>query len=411
VLGKKLGHSRQAVELTDYGPASELSFHSYRAVLSVTPTERTGAEASTAALLEGLRGAHSLEVELPRGYPDGAGLVLQSVTIDTSPRAAGGICLSGMDLGVDWAEHPLDDAQVATITDASGRRSISLRASLLGGLCNDFNVQLPEEYHGLTTDPEAGVRVTIGFAVVQGGEARHATVTAAQRDRPGVRAKGSDPASIAQGSSPPPPPAYAHATAPYRIDNDGSKDNLGCVQIGPGEDEAELLPKPSTRLGPTDAESAWMVESDGSIPEQGRSGQATSLRGFTLATDLRGFDPSLASDAYRDVTELTARSQNNYIYRYLLRTWLQPDGSVFLEGGLAHGIHTSGPGKDNALPSAVLVSADLAWWEGLSAPPIAYGAAPPQRARDDANLQPEDGFLRWAFTQPRDQEEVTCYSR
>ena len=58
--------------------------------------------------------------------------------------------------------------------------------------------------------------------------------------------------------------------------------------------------------------------------------------------------------------------------------------------------------KDNALPTALLVRSDLTWWDGLSASPVAWDAAAHVRDALDPNLQPEDGYLRWAWTQPLD---------
>ena len=163
---------------------------------------------------------------LPEPADAGAGLVLQGLTIDTAPRASGGICLSAMDVGVDWA-------------DPARRDAVTLRAQLLGGLCNDFNSRISEEYHGLVTDPDAGVKVTLYFAVVEGGEAHQGSVTASQRDRPGRRL---EPAGLhLLGDEPLPPRApYKASHTPERISNHESKGNLACLSTD-GVTAAALL--------------------------------------------------------------------------------------------------------------------------------------------------------------------------
>jgi len=381
VLGKAVGHNRQAVALTDYSPAQELTFTPYRAVVSVVPRERFGNEVSIDAAMAAHRSDYEVSFELPDVEP-GDGLVLQGVTLDSASRASGGICLSAVDLGVRWADPEQPGPAVA-------------RAMLLGGLCNDFNTQESGEHHGLTTNPAAGVRAVLYFAVVHGGQARSGSIQAAQRDRPGKR---SGPTSLHLATDDAPTTsslaAYRRASSPERIGNHSSKANLACFQV----DEGGLAALNDTSM------SEWRVDVRGSVPQGEGVNRAGSLSGFAFALDLRGFGRD--REAYSDISALQARSQNVYLYRYLMRSWLEP--GVLLEGGMSHGLHLSGLGKDNASATAALVRADLTWWDGLSADPIDRDLTD-ARPRRDPNAMPEDGFLRWARTVER-EAEAACIS-
>ncbi|MFT4627179.1 MAG: hypothetical protein ACI8PZ_005860 [Myxococcota bacterium] len=390
VLGKAVGHNRQAIALTDYAPVEELGFTGYRAVLSVVPRERTGGERSIASVMQSHAASYEVEVDLPE-LPAGTGLVLQGVTFDTAPRASGGICLSAVDVGVRWADPTTPGPAV-------------LRAMLLGGLCNDFNAQTAEEHHGLTTEPKAGVRVVLYFATVEGADAKTGSLTTAQRDRPGDR-QGMGSVHRVGGDGPLPEVApYDHRKAPDRVGNYGAKDNLACLRVD--GDRAEALVPPTHRHFEP-AQSEWRVASTGTLPEGRGTGRGGSLSGFAFGLDLRSFDPDAPDATWDDVSELTARSQNVYLYRYLLRAWAEQ--GLFVEGGMSHGVHRAGPGKDNALPTAMLLRTDFTWWDGLSAEPIDRDLTEPV-GRFDPNLQPEDGFLRWAPTRARD-EELSCLER
>ncbi len=397
LTGKGVGHNRQAAGVTSYQNVPELQFTGYRAVISVVPGERTAEEVSVARVLDETRRQYEVSGRLPRAAAPGAGLVLQGFTIDTSPRASGGICLAAMDIDVAW-------------TDPQVRDRVTLRAALLGGLCNDFNSRDPDEFHGLTTNADAGVKVNLYFAVVEGAEARRGTVLAAQRDLPGARVEGGATSIPRAGRDMPPPPAYVGPDAPFEIGNLPSKDNLACVLIDAANDHAEALPFGPHRNAPAPDQVAWLYDTRGALPTGPDPHRGGSLSGFAFALDLRGFDPALYPDAYRDVTEVYARNQNVYIYRYLLRAWLHDDAKVLLEGGMSHGLHVGGFGLDNAMPTAMLVRADLTWWDGLSAPPLAREWSENAVPRLDPNLQPEDGYLRWSHTTPR-QGAPSCSPR
>ena len=227
-------------------------------------------------------------------------------------------------------------------------------------------------------------------------------VTASQRDRPGRRL---EPAGLhLLGDEPLPPRApYKAAHAPERISNHESKGNLACLSTDGVT--AAPLPRGEHWEGPEDAASEWQVAASGELPAEASAG---SLSGFAFAFDLRGFEPALDVS---DVSGLTARNQNVYLYRYLLRAWPERDGGLFLEGGLSHGLHLRGPGQDNAQPTALLVRSDVTWWSDLSAAPVAREAADRSSKRHDPNFQPEDGFVRWAQTAPMAAGGPACSPR
>jgi hypothetical protein len=281
------------------------------------------------------------------------------------------------------------------------REAVRLRGLLLGGLCNDFNTRGVEEHHGLTTHSEAGVRITLYFAVVSGAEAQRSSVVVAELDRAGRRAEPTslqwidDPSDLTRRAR------YRTPGAPERVGNRASKEQLACVRVDP---QAQLLE--SAGRATDDAE--WFATSSGVAPA-GPAGptRAASLSRFALALDLRGFDPRYKRAEYAGISELEARNQNAYVYRYLLRAWPHPAGGWFVEGGATHGLHTGGFGRDASQPTAHLLAADLTWWDGLSAAPVRAGM-PQASAHRDPNLQPEDGFVRWAWTEPVPEEGPSC---
>ncbi len=390
VLGKAVGHDRHAVGVTDYLPVPELAFTAYKAVLTIVPRERTGDERSIAQLLPEVADDYDVIGTLPEAAAEGAGLVLQGFAIDTSPRATGGVCMVAVDLGVDWA--------------SAARDAVRLRGMLLGGLCNDFNTRTAEEHHGLTTDPEAGVRVTLYFAVVEGAEASRASVVVAERDRAGRRRAPTSLALVEEGGLLPDRAAYRLPGAPERVGSAASKAQLACFRVDPAGRAFEA------RGGP-ESDAEWLAIPEGRWPQGGAGpGRAGSLSGFALALDLRGFDPGYRGAEYAPVGELEARNQNAYFYRWLVGVWPDPEGGLFVEGGVTHGLHRGGFGRDGSLPTAHLLRADVTWWDDLSAAPVAAGM-PHEAPRRDPNLQPEDGFVRWAYTAPRRPEGPMCSPR
>ena len=190
--------------------------------------------------------------------------------------------------------------------------------------------------------------------------------------------------------------------SPTRIGNPASKDNLACVALT--SESVTLLERGKHRHAPEDDEVEWMARAYGDPTTPGMQG---SLSGFTFAFDLRGFEPTLYPDAYTDVTPLSARNQNLYIYRYLLRAW--PDEALFLEGGMSHGLHLGGLGRDNAMPTAMMLRAELTTWDDLQGA-TRHISPPLDPRRDDPNLLPEDGYTRWSVTEPL-VEVPSCYSR
>jgi hypothetical protein len=163
--------------------------------------------------------------------------------------------------------------------------------------------------------------------------------------------------------------------------DEDARNHLHCVGVAP-DGAVTRLARPVER-----PPSAWVQLGSTATPVP--RGPA-SLRGFTLALDPLGFDEATTR---RRLTEEEALDRNNYIYRYLVRAFPTADGA-FVEGGLTHGIHPAGPLRDNARPSALLVDARMTTFPSSVAAP-AYDTVWPRRA-DDPNLEPEDGYIRWA---------------
>ncbi len=361
--GSLLGHNKQAVAFTDYSGAPELRFTRYVAQLSVVPRDRDPAADDP--------NAWEVTVPLPKASP-GAGLILQGFEIDTSSRADRGICLAAMELGVDW--HT--DAQDA----------VDVRASLVGGLCNDFDARGPDYRHGLTTAVDGGVRVTLHLAVVEGAPAIPWSLAVYDRSVPEPRV----------------PDAKRNTLRPQHkggMDDEASRAHLHCVRVSPTGTVASL-PRPS-QAPPAD----WLAQSMGL--EGAPVGGPGSLRGFRLALDPSGFAPSegdpAGSTAAAEALPLTddeALARNNYIYRYLVRAFPGDEGA-FVEGGLTHGIHLQGPMRDNARPSALALRVDLTSFPTLAGRAQAHDIEWDRR-RDDPNLLPEDGYVRWSTSRPAD---------
>jgi hypothetical protein len=142
------GHNRQAVALTDLGN-SGLEISSYRASLSVVPLDRE-VGGSVAELLKNRRQDFQVATKVYVGK--NKSVFLQGFSIDTTSRADRGICLAAIELGADILAE-----------------EVVLRAMLIGGICNDFDLRGPELRHGRTTNSEAAVEVMLDFAVVEGG--------------------------------------------------------------------------------------------------------------------------------------------------------------------------------------------------------------------------------------------------
>ncbi|MDP2309522.1 MAG: hypothetical protein Q8P18_26100 [Pseudomonadota bacterium] len=353
--GARIGHNKQAVAFTDYSK-TKLEFTRYRARISVIPRDRIRRDASTAGLLGDNREAWRVTVQLPEPVP-GAGLVLQGFEIDTSSRADRGICLAAMDLGVDW--------------HSEARDAVDLQATLIGGLCNDFDYRGPDYFHGLTTEVEGGVLVTLHYAVVRGAESAAWSVGLYDRDVPRS------------------PGATADATL-EDMDDESSRAHLHCARVSP-DGTVATLPRQAD-APPAD----WL--SQGMLLDGTVGVGAASLRGFALALDPAGFDPVTGP---RPLTEEESMDRNNYIYRYLLRALPDANGT-FIEGGMTHGIHARGPMRDNARPSALALRVDLTSFPTLPGA-VANDITWPRRV-DDPNLLPEDGYVRWSQTHPADPE-------
>lgn len=349
--GARIGHNKQAVAFTDYSK-TDLQFTRYRARISVIPRDRIRREASAAGLLGDNREAWRVTVQLPAPMP-GAGLVLQGFEIDTSSRANRGICLAAMDLGVDW--------------HSDARDAVDLQATLIGGLCNDFDFRGPDYFHGLTTEVEGGVLVTLHYAVVEGAESTDWSIGLYDRDVP--------------RSPEPNPPGDADD-----MDDKASRAHLHCARVSPDGTVASL-PRQAAAPPPD-----WL--SQGMLLDGTVGVGAASLRGFALALDPAGFDPVTGP---RPLTEEESMDRNNYIYRYLLRA-LPDAGGTFIEGGMTHGIHARGPMRDNARPSALALRVDLTSFPTLPGA-VANDITWPRRM-DDPNLLPEDGYVRWSQTHP-----------
>lgn len=353
--GARVGHNKQAVAFTDYSEAG-LRFTRYRARVSVIPRDRIRRDESSAGLLGDNRDAWRVTVPLPAPAP-GAGLVLQGFEIDTSSRADRGICLAAMDLGVAW--------------HSDARDAVDLQATLIGGLCNDFDYRGPDYFHGLTTEVEGGVLVTLHYAVVEGAESTSWSLGLYDRDVP---------------RSPEPAPGGG----PRDMDDAASRAHLHCARVSPDGTVAQL-PRQENAPPPD-----WL--SQGMLLDGTLAAGPSSIRGFAIALDPAGFDPV---NGPRPLTEDETMDRNNYIYRYLLRA-LPDAGGTFVEGGMTHGIHARGPMRDNARPSALALRVDLTSFPGLEGA-VAHDIAWPRRA-EDPNLLPEDGYVRWSTTRPADAE-------
>lgn len=342
-----LGHNKQAVAFTDFGPTN-LMFTRYRARVTVVPRDRLGRDATVAGLVDPNRDGGRITVPLPAASPNAA-LVLQGVEIDTSSRADRGICLAAMELGVAW--------------HSEARDAVDLQTTLVGGLCNDFDARGPDYFHGLTTEVDGGVLVTLHYAVVEGAPNNAWSVSLADR-------------------APPRDPEVAGPAG--ALDDAQSRAHLHCVRVAP---DATVASRPRQRAAPPES---WLTRTANVVGDA--TPGATAIRGFAVALDPRGFDPA-SGRAGDDLSP----PRNNYIYRYLLRAL--PDASgTFIEGGLTHGIHLGGPMRDNARPSALALRVDLTTFPALNGA-VAHDFVYPRPA-DDPNLLPEDGYVRWAVAQP-----------
>lgn len=359
LFGKTLGHNRQAVALTDLRSNPRARFRSFRARLSVVPRDRERQNPSVARLVESARAAYSVVVPLPGGADRDAGLVLEGVEIDTTSRADRGICLAALDLGVEWAD-PTHEA-------------VRLQATIVGGLCNDFDTRGAGLLHGRTTDADSGVEVVLHFGVVEGLGARTWSASIWDQDRPGPRR-----------------PDGRHRVDPdLVVRDDQAQAHLHCAAFG-AEGIATHLPR-----SPDAPPGEWLrlgSRADGAPPRG-----PGALSGFLLALDPAGFDPATLD---RPLTEAEALNRNNYIHRYLLRVLPHPDG-LLVEGGLTHGIHRAGLMRDNQRASALRV--DVRWTAFADARGEAWDVSWPRRGQDP-NLQPEDGFIRWSVGRPADPE-------
>ncbi|MDP2314939.1 MAG: hypothetical protein Q8P41_18715 [Pseudomonadota bacterium] len=349
--GSRVGHNKQAVAFTDYS-GTGLRFTRYQARISVIPRDRVRRDAPAAGLLGDNREAWRVTVPLPEAVP-GAGLVLQGFEIDTSSRADRGICLAAMDLGVDWHSDAHD--------------AVDLQATLVGGVCNDFDYRGPDYFHGLTTAVDGGVLVTLHYAVVEGAESAGWSLGLYDREVP---------------RSPEP--------EPRDMNDAGSRAHLHCARVSP-DGTVAALPRQEGAPPPE-----WL--SQGMLLDGPVAPGPSSLRGFALALDPAGFDPMSGPPP---LTEEETMDRNNYVYRYLLRA-LPDAGGTFIEGGLTHGIHASGPMRDNARPSALALRVDLTSFPGLTGT-VANDITWPRRT-DDPNLLPEDGYVRWSQARPADLE-------
>lgn len=353
---KRLGHDKQAVAFTDFAAAPGVRFTRYRAALSVVPRDRERKNPSVSRLLPAVRDAYRVTARLPAPAGPGAGIVLQGFEVDTSSRADRGICVAGLELGVDWHDE--------------ARAEVDVQATLVGGLCNDFDARGPDLHHGTTTAVDGGVEVVLHFAVVEGAPATAWSASVYDRDVPGPR-----DADGAYTRSPLVATRDEHARA-----------HLHCARVGTGG----LTPLPRQASA---APTSWLALDGGAV---GTPTPASALRGFAMALDPVGFDPAAAT---RALTEDEALSRNNYVYRALLRAFGDADGA-FLEGGVSHGLHPRGPMRDNARPSALLLRADMTGFPTLAGLAVPHDIVWDRRG-DDPNLQPEDGFIRWSVARPR----------
>lgn len=364
-FGKTLGHDKQAVAFTDFTPTG-LDFATYDVRVSVVPRDRERQNPSVARLLDQVHDGYVVTVPLAETFPADAGLVLQGFTIDTTSRADRGICLAAMELGVDW--H-------------GGRRdAVDVVSTLIGGLCNDFDTRGTNLLHGRTTDVDGGVEVTLKFGVVTGAPTHTWSARVADRRVPGPREADGRPArDPVQVTTDTLAQAHVHCG---RMDAAGAFTSLPQSGEGPPADWLDL----------------------GSRLTGSPVAEAAALRGFALALDPVGFDPALAT---RPLTETEALNRNSYVHRYLVRAFSDATGG-FLEGGLTHGIHRRGLMRDNQRPSALLLGVDLTAFTGLPHPAEVHDIRFDRR-REDPNLLPEDGFIRWSVA-PTRAEPPRCSS-
>ncbi len=360
--GKSLGQNKQAVAFTDFSGMPDVHFTRYRARVSVIPRDRERQNPSVAALLD--LPEYRVQATLPVAAVAGAGLVLQGFAVDTSSRAAEGMCLAAMQLGVDWSD--------------ADHRTVVLQASLVGGICNDYDTRGTEFLHGRTTTASGGVDVTLYFAVVDGVETTSSSARIFDRDLPAPR----NLDGTVRGD-----PQRALGDAAMRA-------HVYCTRLG-NTGTLTMLP-PAPQAPPND----WLRA--GSHVVGPVAGAAGALRGFSLALDPAGFDPALAA---KQLTDAEALARNNYVYRYLVRAFVDPTGA-FLEGGISHGIHRTGLARDNARPSAMLLGADLTVFPTLSVAPVVHDFTTLDPLTDP-NLLPEDGFPRWSVSPPR-TEAPSC---
>ena len=349
-----LGRNRQAVALTDYAAVPGLRFSRYRVRISVVPRDRERENPSVAALMEEARPAYRLRVPIPT-VSAGAGVLLQGFEIDTAARAEEGICLAGMEIG-------------ASLADLS---TIEVQSTVIGGLCNDFDNRGPTLRHGRTTSPDGGVSVVLDLAVVEGGQAKEASVAMWDRALPAP-----PKAAVADRS----------VTALRAATDAGARASLHCGRAT----ALGVAPLPRQPEAPPDE---WHLLGQAVVGDP--VGLAGSLRGFAFALDPVGFDPGLTRPL---LTETEALSRNNYVYRYLARLFVSSNGT-FAEGGLSHGIHKAGPMRDNARPSALYTRLDATTFASLPASPASWDLVAPAEG-EDPNLLPEDGFVRWATAFP-----------
>lgn len=355
-FGRPVGHNRQALALTDYA-GLPLQFKRYRARLSVVPRDRERENPSVAALLEDARLSYRLAADVE--VPEGAGIVLQGFSIDTAARAAEGICVAALDLGVSPA--------------STG--GVWLQSTIIGGICNDFDTRGPTLRHGKTTRPDGGVEVVLEFAVVEGVTASTWSVATWDRSVPGPRVH-----TDAGGA----PVSPRYDKDPRRVTTDAvARAHLWCGTAS----SAGYHPLPRQPDAPPDD---WLERGARVVGNPGGTG---SLSGFTLAFDPVGFEPGSPRPLLSDDEALF---RNNYVHRYLVRVLPALEGA-FVEAGFSHGIHRGALGKDNSRPSALLSAVQVTSFPGVAAP--AYDVVAESR-RGDPNLLPEDGFPRWAEAIP-----------
>ncbi|MSQ01667.1 MAG: hypothetical protein EXR71_07210 [Myxococcales bacterium] len=359
-----LGRNRQAVAVTDYRAVPGLRFTRYRVRLTVVPRDRERENPSVAELMESTRAAYTVQVPLPVAAEAGAGVILQGFSIDTAARAQEGLCMAGIDL-------------TTSLTDPS---TVQVRSLLIGGLCNDFDNRGPTLRHGRTTRPDGGVSVVLDIAVVEG--ATSASASASQWDR-ALPAPRRDPGEDRE-------------TAALRGTSDReSRAGLHCAMAT----AAAVTPEARNPAAPPPEWLSLAGTAEGQL-----AAVAGSLRGFAFAWDPVGFDPGLSRP---NLTDAEALGRNNYVFRYLARAFVRPDGTFF-EAGMSHGIHKSGLTGDNARPSALYARVDLTTFLSLAGPTPTWDLVAPVGV-DDPNLLPEDAFTRWATPFPL-LAEPTCTS-